>query len=88
MTAGDRREGIQKLIERNLSVINKLEPHLGCAKCHKPLQSNRRCLLCQDRHMVSVKCQNNDHEGCKKDYKESDGEWPAFGCSCPCHKIP
>jgi hypothetical protein len=40
------REQIQASIDRNLGVLNRLESHLGCAKCHGQL-TDGRCPVCQ-----------------------------------------
>ena len=37
---------IKESIEKNLGLLNKLEPHLGCAKCHGPLIETH-CPFCQ-----------------------------------------
>ena len=37
---------IDRIIAKNLGVLNRLEPHLGCVRCGKDLVGGR-CLQCQ-----------------------------------------
>lgn len=37
---------VEKLIDRHLAVLNRLDSHLGCAKCRGPL-TDGRCPTCQ-----------------------------------------
>ena len=50
---GDRRKvigpNIMKAIEDNLDLLNRLETHLGCAKCRGALIGGR-CPKCQAAH--------------------------------------
>ena len=43
----ERGEAIGKIIQEHLAVLNRLESHLGCARCRSPLNKEQRCVLCQ-----------------------------------------
>ena len=46
LVASDHRKHIEDAIDKNLAVLNRLESHLGCAKCRGPL-TDGRCPKCQ-----------------------------------------
>lgn len=64
------RKRLEASIEKNLPVLNKLESHLGCTKCHGPLVEGH-CPLCQ---MGDFEMGNDGKMRLRKTLKVPDGD--------------
>jgi hypothetical protein len=53
ISVGISMQRLDALVTENLAVLNKLEPHLGCAKCHGDLVDGV-CPVCQPPELADV----------------------------------
>jgi hypothetical protein len=53
ISVGVNMQRLEALVTENLAVLNKLEPHLGCAKCHGELIDGV-CPTCQSPEIAHV----------------------------------